>query len=65
MPGIYHCMSKGTEVCEDVVYLYGLGLSRIVLIYTCYSDIIINRIPFTPKYVLSLGYKLCGHLFIW
>jgi len=45
---------SGTKVCEDVVYLQGLSLPRIVPVYTCHPDVIISSDPFTLKYVLNL-----------
>lgn len=41
---LYTCYS-GTKVCEDVVYLQGLSLPRIALVYTCHPDVIINSDP--------------------
>lgn len=59
-------MSKGIEVCEDLVYLQGFfGLLRIVLVYIYCFDVIINSVLFIFKYVLNLDCKLYGYLFIW
>lgn len=63
--GKENSMSKGTEVYEDVVYLQGLDLPRIVLVYICCPNVINNGTSFTLKYVLNMYDKLYGHLFIW
>lgn len=59
------CTPLHTEVCEDILYLWGLGLSTIVLVYICCPDILISSALFTLKYVLNMDDKLDDHLLIW